>query len=258
MKVLIIEDEIFAQEELRRLIDASGYDIEVLACIDTIQDSVEWLDENPKPDLIFLDVQLADGVSFEIFKQTKVESPIVFTTAFENYAIQAFEVNSVDYLLKPIEQEKLNASLEKYSDLKRILSDSQKIVLDADKIGQLFEMTDSKREYKKRFMVKIGDRIRHISVHDTAYFLSEHDYTYLVAQENKKFIIDYSLDELAKILDPNEFFRLSRKCISNIHSVKMVNKYFNSRLEVILQPPTDDQILISRVRVPEFMKWLEK
>ncbi|MFY0650757.1 MAG: response regulator transcription factor [Cyclobacteriaceae bacterium] len=259
MTALIIEDEIYAQEELKRMLESSSYGIEVLECIDTVEDSVEWLKSNPSPDLIFLDVQLSDGLSFEIFKQVEVVSPIIFTTAFENYALKAFRVNSIDYLLKPIEEKKLDESLKKYDNLKKTLSPEKSVVLDPEQVDRLFEMTAApKQEYKKRFMVKTGDRIRHISVQDTAYFLSEHDYTYLVAKENKKFIIDYSLDELARILDPNEFFRLSRKCISNIHSVKMVNKYFNSRLEVILQPPTDDQILISRVRVPEFMKWLEK
>ena len=259
MKALIIEDEIYAQEELKRLLEASGYGIEVLDCIDTVEDSIEWLHNNPRPDIIFLDVQLSDGLSFEIFKKVEVNSPIIFTTAFENYALKAFKVNSIDYLLKPIEADKLDESLRKFEKMKKSFETKKEVVLNADQVDRLFEITtDSKREYKKRFMVKTGDRIRHISVQDTAYFLSEHDYTYLVAQENKKFIIDYSLDELARILDPNDFFRLSRKCIANIHSVKMVNKYFNSRLEVILQPPTDDQILISRVRVPEFMKWLEK
>ncbi len=259
MKALIIEDEIYAQEELRRLLESSDRGIEVLDCIDTVEDSVVWLQNNPRPDIIFLDVQLSDGLSFEIFKQVDVQCPIIFTTAFENYALKAFKVNSIDYLLKPIEKKKLEDSLDKYDRLKKSFGTQEGVVLNAEQVGRLFEMTnDAKKEYKKRFMVKTGDRIRHISVNDTAYFLSEHDYTYLVAKENKRFIIDYSLDELAKILDPNEFFRLSRKCISNIHSVKMVNKYFNSRLEVILQPPTEDQILISRVRVPEFMKWLEK
>lgn len=259
MTALIIEDEIYAQEELKRMLKDSGHNVDVLECIDTVEDSVEWLRSNPKPDLIFLDVQLSDGLSFEIFKEIEVESPIIFTTAFENYALKAFKVNSIDYLLKPIETDKLEASLTKYEKLKKTLAESSNLTLNANQVDRLIEMTsEPKKEYKKRFMVKTGDRIRHISVLDIAYFLSEHDYTYLVAKENKKFILDYSLDELAKVLDPNDFFRLSRKCISNIHSVKMVNKYFNSRLEVILQPPTGDQILISRVRVPEFMKWLEK
>jgi two-component system, LytTR family, response regulator LytT len=259
MTALIIEDEIYAQDELKRMLNNSNHNVEVLDCIDTVEDSVQWLKNNPNPDIIFLDVQLADGLSFEIFKDFEVESPIIFTTAFENYALKAFKVNSIDYLLKPIETDKLEASLNKYEKLKKTLSEKSNLGLNTNQVDKLIEMTtESKKEYKKRFMVKTGDRIRHISVLDIAYFLSEHDYTYLVAKENKKFIIDYSLDELDKVLDPTEFFRLSRKCISNIHSVKMVNKYFNSRLEVILQPPSEDQILISRVRVPDFINWLEK
>ena len=178
MTALIIEDEIHAQKELKRLLESSSQDVEVLDCIDTVEDSVEWLQSNPKPDLIFLDVQLSDGLSFEIFKQVEVESPIIFTTAFENYALKAFKVNSIDYLLKPIEIEKLEASLEKYSKLKNTFSSSTNVVLNSEQVDRLFEITtDGKKEYKKRFMVKTGDRIRHISVQDTAFFLSEHDYT---------------------------------------------------------------------------------
>ena len=258
MKVLIIEDELFAQNELKRLLAEVDKQIEVLACLESIEESVEWLEENDEPDLIFLDVQLSDGLSFEIFKNVEVKSPIIFTSAFNEYAVQAFKLNSIDYLLKPIDKKELTESLERFNDHQEMLAPkAPKMVLDQAQIEQLLAVSTGK-EYKKRFIIKTGDRLRHVAVEDIAYFYSEDDYTYLVAKENAKFIIAFKLDELVNLLDPNEFFRLSRKFIANVHAIKLVNKYFNSRLEVILEPPTKDQILISRARVPDFMKWLER
>lgn len=256
MKVLIIEDEPFAQNELKRLLAKIDPTIEVLDCLESIEESIDWFEENDEPDLLFLDVQLSDGLSFEIFQKVDVKAPIIFTTAFDQYAIQAFKFNSIDYLLKPIDKDDLAGSLKQYNRLHGGDVGEEK-GFDPLKIQQLLEMNLGK-EYKKRFIIKTGDRLRHVSVEDIAYFYSEDDYTYLVARENAKFIIAFKLDELVNLLDPNDFFRLSRKYIANIHSIKVVNKYFNSRLEVILEPPTKDQILISRARVPEFMQWLER
>ncbi|WP_420582596.1 LytR/AlgR family response regulator transcription factor [Reichenbachiella sp.] len=259
MKVLIIEDEKFAQEELKRFLERiDDYKIEVLDCLESVEDAVEWFDTNDEPDLAFMDIQLSDGLSFEIFNQKQITCPVIFTTAFENYAIQAFKVNSVDYLLKPIEEKELKVAMDKYSAIKNQFSPQKTPSLNSIQVEKLLNMSMEAVEYKKRFIIKTGDRLRHVSVDDIAYFYSENDYTYLVAKENAKFIIDYKLDELVELLDPNEFFRLSRKFITNIHSIKMVNKYFNSRLEVILDPEPKDQILISRVRVPEFLNWLER
>ncbi len=257
MKVLIIEDEPFAQNELKRLLGIIDPKVKVLDCLESIEESIDWLEINDEPDLIFLDVQLSDGLSFEIFQKMEVKAPIIFTTAYDEYAVQAFKLNSIDYLLKPIDKGELEAGLKKFKDLHGEPKTQKEALLDPEKIQQLLEMNLGK-EYKKRFIIKTGDRLRHVSVEDIAYFYSEDDYTYLVAKENAKFIIAFKLDELINQLDPNEFFRLSRKFITNIHSVKLVNKYFNSRLEVILDPPTKDQILISRVRVPEFLQWLER
>ncbi|MBU2915804.1 MULTISPECIES: LytR/AlgR family response regulator transcription factor [Reichenbachiella] len=260
MKVLIIEDEQFAQDELKRLLAETSFDVEIIDCFESIEETVEWYEDNEDPDLIFMDIQLSDGLSFEIFQQTTVSCPIVFTTAFENYAIRAFKVNSIDYLLKPIEKDDLEAALKKYADLNDNKSEEEEgsVALSIDQVQQLLKLSDEQRDYKKRFIIKSGDRLRHVSVEDIAYFYAEDDYTYLVSKEGAKFIISFKLDELVKQLDPSDFFRLSRKYIANIHSIKLVNKYFNSRLEVILQPETKDQILISRVRVPEFLNWLEK
>lgn len=259
MKVLIIEDEQFAQDELKRLLADTSFDIDVLACFESIEETVEWFEENEEPDLVFMDIQLSDGLSFEIFQKTKVTCPIVFTTAFENYAIRAFKVNSIDYLLKPIEMKDLEAALKKYNDLKTSSEEEEgNVALSIDQVQQLLKLSDEQKDYKKRFIIKSGDRLRHVAVEDIAYFYAEDDYTYLVAKEGNKFIVSFKLDELVNLLDPNDFFRLSRKYIANIHSIKLANKYFNSRLEVILQPEAKDQILISRVRVPDFLDWLER
>lgn len=260
MKVLIIEDEQFAQDELKRLLAETSFDVEVLACFESIEETVEWFEENKEPDLVFMDIQLSDGLSFEIFQQTKVTCPIVFTTAFENYAIRAFKVNSIDYLLKPIEMKDLESALNKYNSLNKGAAEEEEgnVALSIDQVQQLLKLSEEQKEFKKRFIIKSGDRLRHVSVDDIAYFYAEDDYTYLVAKEGAKFIISFKLDELVNMLDPNDFFRLSRKYIANIHSIKLANKYFNSRLEVILQPEAKDQILISRVRVPDFLDWLER
>ncbi|MEO9965110.1 MAG: LytTR family DNA-binding domain-containing protein [Reichenbachiella sp.] len=259
MKVLIIEDERYAQEELRRFLkrveDAA---IDVVACLESVEDSIEWLNQNQEPDLIFMDIQLSDGLSFEIFNSTNLTCPIIFTTAFENYAIRAFKVNSIDYLLKPIEFSQLKSALDKYDRLQHQITKNDQSTLSSHQVEKLLNLSLEAVEYKKRFIIKTGDKLRHVSVEDIAYFYSENDYTYLVAKENAKFIIDYKLDELSKLLDPTTFFRLSRKYITNIHSIKVVNKYFNSRLEVKLEPEPKDQILISRVRVPDFLGWLER
>lgn len=178
--------------------------------------------------------------------------------AFDEYAITAFKFNSIDYLLKPIEKDRLEASSKKYRSLQNTLSGNNTAILNNEQVEKLLELTKVGKEYKKRFITKTGDKIRHISVMDIAYFFSEQDYTYLVTKDQHKFILDYTLDELGNVLDPNDFFRLSRKYVAKINSISQVNKYFNSRLVVELQPTTRDQILISRIRVPEFLKWLEK
>lgn len=259
IKVLIIEDEKFAQDELKRFLEqVEGYEIEVLDCLESIEDAVEWFESNEEPDIVFMDVQLSDGLSFEIFNQKKITCAVIFITAFESYALRAFKVNSIDYLLKPVDKDQLKEALGKYKSIKNKFSIQEGSVLDSEQVNKLLNLNLDAVEYKKRFIIRTGDRLRHISVDDIAYFYSENDYTYLVAKENTKFIIDFKLEELIALLDPVDFFRLSRKFIANIHAIKLVNKYFNSRLEVIIEPEPKDQILISRVRVPNFIEWLER
>lgn len=255
MKVLIIEDEPFAQNELKRLLTKSDSTISVLDCIDSVEDSIEWLAGNPSPDLIFMDIQLSDGLSFEIFKKVEVKTPVIFTTAFNEYAIQAFKVNSIDYLLKPVKQAELDQAILKFKSLHGKAGDGQPVI-SYQQIEKLIQSGLSK--FKSRFIAKLGDEIRHIEVADIAYLKAEDNEVMLITVNNKRYIIDYSLDQLAGLLDPDRFFRANRSFIVSIGSISRISKYFNSRLDLELLPKTEDKVLISRVRVPDFLKWMDK
>jgi two-component system, LytTR family, response regulator LytT len=255
MKVLIIEDEPFAQNELKRLLDKTDKTVQVLDCIDSVEDSVEWLAGNPSPDLIFMDIQLSDGLSFEIFKQTQVMAPVIFTTAYDEYAIQAFKVNSVDYLLKPIKQTDLENAIKKFKYLFE-KSGEQPQAINIQQIEQL--LSAGMPKYKSRFIAKVGDQLKHIEVGDIAYIKAEDNELLLVTKNNNRYIIDYTLDQLGALMDPNQFFRVNRSYLVTIGAIGKISKYFNSRLHIELMPKPDDTVLISRVRVPDFLKWMDK
>jgi len=253
MKVLIIEDEPFARTELIRIMNATGRDFTIIGQIDTVEDSVKWLKSHPQPELIFLDIQLADGLSFEIFRQVNVSSPVIFTTAYDEYAIKAFQVNSIDYLLKPIRQEALENSLRKLDELRNVLNPARPWIENAQ-IDNLLRMIG--REYKTRILLKTGDQVRSVEMEEVAYFYAEEDVVFAMLKNKHRAIVDYTLNQLETELDPKSFYRLTRGCIARISSVKKVSKYFNSRLIVELEPPMEEKLLVSRVNVPEFLKWL--
>lgn len=255
MKILIIEDETHARNELERLLAKTGMVFEVLSCIDTIEDSVIWLKSNPAPDLIFLDIQLADGLSFEIFKQVDIRVPVIFTTAYDEYALKAFRLNSIDYLLKPVRLEDLKQALIKLEDVRSHYKVGRENV-DMAKINKLLD--HFRQEYKTRFIANIGDQIRYIDVKEIAYFMAEDNEVMLVTRDSKRYFVDYSLESLVGELDPKDFFRLTRSYIANISAIGKISKYFNSRLLVELLPPAEDKILVSRVKAPEFLNWLGK
>jgi two-component system, LytTR family, response regulator LytT len=254
MKVLIVEDEPLAQVELERLLKKVAPDVEILDKIDSVEDGIEWFELNPSPDLVFLDIQLSDGLSFEIFKKVKINAPVIFTTAFNEYALEAFKLNSIDYLLKPIEPEGLKLAIEKYKGIKEQFSSIEF----EDSIKKVREMLNyDRKDYKKRFVSKIGDQYLKIDVNDVAYFQADNNIVYLVTKNSKRHIIEYTLEELNDILDPSLFFRLNRTFITQIGSIQKVHKYFNSRLKIDLIPEPDDKILVSRVKVSEFLKWMD-
>ena len=255
MKVLIIEDEPFARAELKRLIQATGWQMEVLGELDTVEDSVAWLRENPAPELIFLDIQLADGISFDIFRQVKVEAPVIFTTAYDEYALQAFELNSIDYLLKPVRKEMLEKALQKLVSLKKDRAGGG-IALSREQLESL--LTASQPTYKSRLLVRVGDNLKSVEMGNVAYFLAEDDVVFVLLKDGGRYIVDHTLNEMESLLDPKLFFRITRNCITSVNAIKKVSKYFNSRLLVELTPPAPDQLLVSRVRVPEFMKWMDQ
>jgi two-component system response regulator LytT len=257
MKVLIVEDETFAQLELKRLLSNCRTDIEVIDCIDSVEEAAERI-PTEAVDLIFMDIQLSDGLSFEIFNKIQVTTPVIFTTAYDEYAIRAFKVNSIDYLLKPIEQDALKAALLKYENLR--LQFGQNTVaqpvlsLQPQQIEQLLNLNQN--QYKNRFMVSIGDKIRHVPTEQIAYFFAEDDAVCLLTADRKKYLLNYTLDQLENMLDPQQFFRINRTYIAAISAIGDTHKHFNSRLKVSLIPPTDEEIFISRARVPHFLQWL--
>lgn len=246
MRVLIIEDEPLAQEELVRLVHKLFPEMDIVAILSSVCESIEWLTIH-SADLIFMDIHLADGLSFDIFSQVDVKTPIIFTTAYDQYAIQAFQVNGVGYLLKPIVEKDLISAVDKlnhkaYSPLN---------------LNRLLQSMNMSKEYKSRIGVKIGDRYNYVEINRVAYFYVEERVTFIMTVEGKRYIVDYSIEALESLLDPKQFFRISRGCIASIGSIKEVTRHFNSRLKVTLTPLYDGDMLISRVRVSEFLRWLD-
>ena len=248
MNILIIEDEKPAARRLAQLISEQHPNASILGPLDTVTSSITWLNANPQPDLIFLDIQLADGISFEIFEKVNVTSPIIFCTAYDQYAIKAFKLNSIDYLLKPVDPEELGAALRKFE------SGRKEPAISLEQIKNLLQPVH--KTFKTRFLVKQGERILTIDVKDIAYFFSEEKVTLLQTNDAKKYIVDYTLDEVENMVSSEQFFRLNRKYVASISSIKDVFTYSNSRLKILLQHSTDNDILISREKVSAFKVWL--
>jgi two-component system LytT family response regulator len=254
MKVVIVEDEVPAAEKLERYLTKYDASIQVVAQLDAVATAVHWLRENQvSVDLIFMDIQLVDGLSFQIFQQVKILKPVIFTTAYNEFALDAFKVNSIDYLLKPITFTDLSASLQKLASLKAQFrqGDDQ-----AERIQQVFS-TAQTTVHKKRFMVKIGEHIRSITADQITMLYAEGRDVYLVTSQGKKFIIDYTLETLEDILDPHLFFRINRTFILNINAIKDVLIYSNSRLKITMTQDFDKEIIVSREKVNEFKTWFD-
>lgn len=254
MNVLIVEDEIPAAEKLERYLQKYSADIQVLAVLRTISDTVDWLNKHQeKLDLIFMDIQLSDGLSFQIFQQVAVRKPVIFTTAYNEFALDAFKVNSIDYLLKPITFTDLTASLNKLSSLR------EQFMMKGEGVARIQETlaADKYRTYKSRFMVKLGEHIRSITTDQVSVFYAEGRDVYLVTTQGKKFIIDYTLEALEEILDPALFFRPNRTFILNINAIRDVLVYTNSRLKIMLHNDLGKEIIASREKVGEFKEWFD-
>jgi two-component system, LytTR family, response regulator len=254
MKVIIVEDEVPAAEKLERYLHKYDSAISIVGRFDSVTTSVAWLKENQESiDLIFMDIQLIDGLSFQIFQQVQVRKPVIFTTAFNEFALDAFKVNSIDYLLKPITFTDLSAALKKLENLR------QQFQWNSEKTTKVEEVlsTIKTKEYKNRFMVKLGEHIRSITTDQISVFYADGRDVYLVTNQNRKFIIDYTLEALEDILNPGTFFRLNRTFILNINAIKDVLIYSNSRLKITLQQDFDKEIIVSREKVGEFKEWFD-
>lgn len=249
MRVLIIEDEIFAAEKLEDMLHEIDPKIEVLAKPGSITESVKWLLQN-NADLIFLDIQLSDGISFSIFEQVTVNTPVIFTTAYDQYAIRAFQVNSIAYLLKPIRSTDLKEGLNKFQSLKSAFN------IDFDSL--LAQLNNQKPEYKKRFLIQIGEKIRKIEVAEIAYFYVMDKGVYLKTREGKSIPVEYTLDKLDELLDPEHFFRINRKYVVSMDSIANMVAYSRGRVKLELKPKPDLDFdtIVSIDRSADFKKWL--
>ena len=251
MRAIIIEDEKPAARRLGRLVSALG--VEVTAMLHSVDEAIEWFQNNKHPELIFLDIQLSDGLSFEIFEQVEVKSAIIFTTAYDEYALQAFKLNSIDYLLKPIDDQELAQALEKY---RNFLPGQQQISVDFNDIKKLL-VNPLEREYKKRFTVRVGQHLKIVNADDVECFYSENKGTYAHTSEGRNFLLDTTLEQLEEELSPKYFFRVSRKFYVNVNHIADIISYTNSRLQIKMKRFGEQEIIVSRERVRDFKLWLE-
>ena len=251
MKVLIVEDEIMAQKSLIRVLGQNFPDMEIVGTTTSVKNTVAWLSDPANvADVIFMDVELADGVCFEIFRQIKVNSKVIMTTAYDNYALKAFEAGSVDYLLKPVNADALQRAVARVRK-----SDSN---IDIEALMKLMEVKNTPRkEYKERYIIRINDRIVPLNISDIAYVYSEEKNNYLVTFDEQRFIIDSSLDVISEELNPDLFFRISRGCIIAMKAIKSIIKH-NGRLRITAIPESSFEMTVSRSRVDDFLEWLEK
>jgi len=251
MNIIIIEDEKPSARRLLRMLASLNMDTEVM--LHSVEESIEWFSQNQHPDLIFLDIQLSDGLSFEIFEAIDIKSSVIFTTAYDEYALQAFKLNSIDYLLKPIDENDLQKAVSKYKDR---VPQKQSVSLDFEDIKKLL-VNPIEREYKKRFSVKVGQHLKLINIEDVECFYSENKGTYAFTNEGRNYLLDGTLEQIESDLEPRKFFRVNRKFFVNIDAIKDMISYTNSRLQIKLNNFNEQEIIVARERVKDFKDWLE-
>jgi DNA-binding LytR/AlgR family response regulator len=247
MKILLIEDELPAARQLTKLVQAARPHFQVVETLDSVESAVRWLRTFSAPDLIFMDIQIADGLSFDIFKQVEIKSPVVFTTAFDQYAVQAFKVNAVDYLLKPVDPEDLEIALQKIDNQR-----SKPPALDLEALSKFFQ----KPSYKDRFLVKSGQQLSFLAASDIAFFRSSEGLTQAHTFGGKKHFVEHTLEELERLLDPRDFFRVGRALTLRLNAIHKIHPHLNGRLKIELQPAAPEEVFVSRERVGEFKAWL--
>jgi two-component system, LytTR family, response regulator LytT len=250
MNIIIIEDEKPAARLLQRKVEKLGFQVNTL--LHSVEESIHWFQNNQHPDLIFLDIQLSDGLSFEIFETISIKSAVIFTTAYDEYALRAFKLNSIDYLLKPIDEDDLETAVNKFKVRNQT---SSNLSLDFELIKKML-VNPIDREFKKRFTIKMGQQLKMISIEEVECFYSENKGTYLHTYDNRDYLLDNTLEQLETELDPKDFYRISRKFIIPLKAIKEIQMYSNSRLKVILPSYKDDEVIVAREKVGDFKNWL--
>lgn len=251
MNYIIAEDERLSAERLKTMIALLRQNFNCLAVFDSVSSAIKWLKQNPHPQLAFFDIQLADGISFEIFEQIKIDFPVIFTTAYNEYALKAFKVNSIDYLLKPVNESELKAAIVKFENTRNTSTS-----IDSSQITTLINQLSN--SYKSRFLVKVGEHLKMINCTDIAFFHSMEKSTFIRNTEGRDYAIDQTLDQIELVVNPAEFYRVNRSCIIGINSIRDIVAYSNSRLKIVPTVKTDDDIIVSRERVSGFKEWLER
>lgn len=252
MRILIIEDELPAARRIEQLIRQQRPQVEILAVIDSITEAVKWFAQNPAPELILMDIHLADGLSFDIFQSIKIQSMVIFTTAYDQYAIRAFKVNSIDYLLKPIDALELKNALDKYDQVRGNTTNFDYSVLN----GMLDNLKN--RNYRERFLVKFGNAFTYIQAQEMRFCYAEDSLVFTRLADGKKYSLDHTLEQLEQLLNPTHFFRINRKILLHIDAVDKIHPYFNNRLKLELQPSPGFEIVVSRERVQDFKNWIDQ
>lgn len=250
MKVLIIEDELVAAQQLQRLLADADPQLQVLAVLQSIEESVEYFAEHAAPELVFMDIHLADGSSFNIFEQVKVECPIIFTTAYDQYAMQAFKVNSIDYLLKPINPSDLERALEKYRKFSAPVQ--------SDMLALMQMMKQQYKQYKSYFLIPVSDRLMPLAVADIAYIWLDNKVARIVTKDNRTYAMDKPLDVLMEQLDPNLFYRVNRQFVVAHDAIKDIGFWLLGKLKLNLCVPVPDNIIVPKAKVPEFKSWFSR
>ena len=252
MRILIIEDELPAARRIEQLIRQQRPQVEILAVIDSISEAVKWFAQNPAPELILMDIHLADGLSFDIFQSIKIQSMVIFTTAYDQYAIRAFKVNSIDYLLKPIDALELKNALDKYDQVRGNTASFDYSMLN----GMLDSLKN--RNYRERFLVKFGNAFTYIQAQEMRFCYAEDSLVFTRLADGKKYSLDHTLEQLEQLLNPTHFFRINRKILLHIEAVDKIHPYFNNRLKLELQPSPGFEIVVSRERVQDFKNWIDQ
>ncbi len=254
MRILLIEDEKLAADRLANMLLRLDSTAEIVATVLSVRKAVAMLQLRPRLDLIFMDIQLADGLSFEIFEQVPVEAPVIFTTAYDAYAIKAFKVNSIDYLLKPIDEEELHTALEKFRKLNR---QTNAVAPQLGALEQAMQLLNGGKNYKSRFVVKVGEHLHMIPIEEIDYFYSFEKATFMQCSTGKRYVIDYTMEQVEQLVDPKRFFRVNRGYLISLRALKDIVTWSNSRFKLELRHPAPSEVVVSREKVQQFKAWLD-